>query len=224
MTKQQLIDWRSQIETDIEHLRAFIALPDAYFSPKGGQHWYQVTSRSEIEAALARQMRMVAHINNQLMPAYAKLVELADAARPTSDDDWGSERQIAAENAFFAAIGPNETEDNPNSVLGQDFYRWCLKATSEEMIDEALRRLRVRRPGARVRLTADVAPYPLGSFPAGTTGTVVEINPGAPVGNPVGFIKLDQHFDCLNEWDNVLQVFRPEDGLEVTWSLFGQEG
>lgn len=219
MTKQQLIDWRSQIETDIEHLRAFIALPDAYFSPKGGQHWYQVTSRSEIEARLASQMRMVDHINGQLAPSYAKLVELAAAARPIDDDEWGSERQITAQNAFFAAC-PTDAEGN---CLSADFERFCLKASVYEMIDEALRLLCIRRPGARVRLTADVAPYPLGSFPKGTTGTVVEINPDAPVGNPVGFIKLDQHFDCLNEWDNVLQVFRPEDG-EVTWSLFGQEG
>lgn len=147
MTNQQLIDWRSEIEVDIEHLRAFIALPNSYFSPKGAQHWYQVVSRSEIEARLASHMRMVDHIN-------------------------------------------------------------CLL---------------LRQPGARVRLTADVAPYPLDNFPKGTTGIVVETYPDALIGNPVGFIKLDQHFDCLNEWDNVLQVFRPEDG-EVTWSLFGQEG
>ena len=62
------------------------------------------------------------------------LETLAQAARPTSDDDWGSERQIDAENAFFAAAGD----------LGADFEQFALKATSDEAIDEALRILAKR--------------------------------------------------------------------------------
>lgn len=76
--------------------------------------------------------------------------------------------------------------------------------------------------GAKVRLKIDVASYPLGVFPAGTTGTVsgviAEPNPVA------GLIKLDQHFECLDEWDNELQVFTPDEG-EVIWDYFeAQEG
>lgn len=65
--------------------------------------------------------------------------------------------------------------------------------------------------GDRVRLIEDVAPYPLGLFPAGTTGTVTDVNPDARVGDPIAEVKLDDHFDCLDEWDNVLHVHREED-------------
>jgi hypothetical protein len=58
-----------------------------------------------------------------------QLLRLAAAARPVNDGDWGSERQIAAQNAFFDAVGP----------LGDGFDAFCLKATVDEMIDEALR-------------------------------------------------------------------------------------
>ena len=60
---------------------------------------------------------------------------LARAARPIDDDDWGTDRQIEAENAFFEAAGD----------LGPDFEAFSNKATSNEMIDEALRILRARR-------------------------------------------------------------------------------
>jgi hypothetical protein len=66
MAAEQLTEWRDQILVDIEHLRAVLAQPNDYFSPKGGQHWYQVISRSEIEHRLAHQMRMIDHIDAQL--------------------------------------------------------------------------------------------------------------------------------------------------------------
>jgi hypothetical protein len=66
MNNAQMLDWRRREAVEVEHLRAVLALPDAYFSPKGATHWYQVTSRSEIEARLAHHMRMVAHIDHQL--------------------------------------------------------------------------------------------------------------------------------------------------------------
>lgn len=66
MTQAQLQEWKASIEIDVEHLRAVLAQPNDYFSPKGGQHWYQVTSRSEIEQRLGRQMQMIEHIDAQL--------------------------------------------------------------------------------------------------------------------------------------------------------------
>jgi len=75
--------------------------------------------------------------------------------------------------------------------------------------------------GERVRLIDDVAPYPLGLFPVGTTGTVVEVDLNAAPTQPVACVKLDRHFEDLDEWDNVLQVFRVEDeSSEVTTAVF----
>ena len=64
------------------------------------------------------------------------LEQLAEDARPVDDDDWGTERQIDAENRFFDECrrrSPSKFDD------AGDFGDWCLKATSEERIDEALR-------------------------------------------------------------------------------------
>lgn len=65
----------------------------------------------------------------------AHFEQLAQAARPTSDDDWGSERQIGAENVLWTVAG----------VIGvelEDFE--TSKMTTDEMIDEALRRARAK--------------------------------------------------------------------------------
>jgi hypothetical protein len=61
--------------------------------------------------------------------------ELAQAARPQDDFDWGSERQITAETAFYETVGP----------LGEAFEQYALKATADEAIDEALRIIRRRQ-------------------------------------------------------------------------------
>lgn len=58
---------------------------------------------------------------------------MAADAKPTSDDDWGSERQIDAENAFM-----NRLEFLMPADEWETFGQWCLKATSEEMIDAGL--------------------------------------------------------------------------------------
>lgn len=66
----------------------------------------------------------------------AKLNALAEAARPQpigDDDDWGSDRQIDAEIAFHNYVSDDlgvNTEDMQ-----------CAKASSEDMINEALRRV-----------------------------------------------------------------------------------
>jgi hypothetical protein len=67
----------------------------------------------------------------------AHFVKLADEARPLNDDEWGSERQIAAENFFFG-----EFDINFPKLNDERFQDFCLKATTEEMLDEALRLIR----------------------------------------------------------------------------------
>ena len=63
-----------------------------------------------------------------------ELSDLARAARPINDEDWGSERQVAAENELYA---------NAKNVIStqawERFEDWGLKATTEERIAEALR-------------------------------------------------------------------------------------
>lgn len=61
---------------------------------------------------------------------------LAKKAYCINDDDWGTERQIEAENAFFAAVKAKL----PAPVF-EKLEGYCLKATSDEMIEEAMRLL-----------------------------------------------------------------------------------
>lgn len=67
---------------------------------------------------------------------------LAKGARPLDDEDWGSDRQIESENAFFDACEGAFPELFDE---GSAFADFALKATSEERIDEALRLVRERR-------------------------------------------------------------------------------
>ena len=62
---------------------------------------------------------------------------LAQAARPVDDNDWGSTRQIGAENKFFKSVEALLPDDQFAALT-----RYCLKATSDEAIDEALRLVR----------------------------------------------------------------------------------
>ena len=69
------------------------------------------------------------------MKTLEQIEAMAKDAIPTSDDDWGSERQIGAENAFFDACGK----------LGlpvQDLYG-SAKMSTEDMVSDALARLRM---------------------------------------------------------------------------------
>ena len=61
------------------------------------------------------------------------LNSLAAAARPINHEDWGSERQIEAQNAFF-----QEIEKLLPSAEFEALENYCLKATTDEMIDRAL--------------------------------------------------------------------------------------
>ena len=67
--------------------------------------------------------------------------------------------------------------------------------------------------GQRVRIVAaSIAIFDLGTFPAGLTGTVVAATPDAAAFEAVASVRLDKHFAELNDWQNELMVFRPEDG------------
>lgn len=53
--------------------------------------------------------------------------------------------------------------------------------------------------GDKVRLRTTVHIFPIGIYPAGLTGTIMEIDHFA-------MMQLDQYFPELKEWDNCLQV------------------
>jgi len=60
--------------------------------------------------------------------------------------------------------------------------------------------------GTRVRTTADVENYPVIFMPAGATGRVTHID------EEYVCVDMDKHFEELNEWQNELQIYKPENG------------
>jgi hypothetical protein len=75
--------------------------------------------------------------------------------------------------------------------------------------------------GQRVRLRHDIAPFPIGVFEKGACGTVIEVDDNANVGDPIADVRMDDHFESLDHWDNVLQVCRYDDEVgEVTEHVF----
>jgi hypothetical protein len=58
--------------------------------------------------------------------------------------------------------------------------------------------------GQQVAISVEVELYPIGIFEHGLLGTVEEICEPNP--DVVAIVRLHQHFDELNEWDNCLQV------------------
>lgn len=63
-------------------------------------------------------------------------------------------------------------------------------------------------PGSRVRIVQDVELYPIGTYPAGLTGTV-EAGTGDGDSAPFCDVRLDRTFPELAEWDNCLRVWGP---------------
>jgi hypothetical protein len=77
---------------------------------------------------------------------YAEIEKLAVAAKPLNDDEWGSERQIGAQNAFFDAIQEMVSKEVFDGLEG-----YCLKATVDEMIEAGLQAVRGERDFAEYR-------------------------------------------------------------------------
>lgn len=73
-------------------------------------------------------------------PDGERLLALAQAARPVNDDDYGSERQIEAQTAFAEAIDSMLTPEQRTQLWDHD----CDKATTDEMIEHALRAVGIR--------------------------------------------------------------------------------
>lgn len=69
-----------------------------------------------------------------------ELEAMAADARPIDQSDWGSERQINAQNAFFEAVEAQLTSADMAKL--DDF---ALKATTDESITEALAYLKGQR-------------------------------------------------------------------------------
>ena len=70
--------------------------------------------------------------------------------------------------------------------------------------------------GTRVRIKKDLDVFNLTSLSEGETGTVVSGDEDSTV---LGYVLLDKKHENLEDWDNVLHVFKYEDG-EVNWYLF----
>ncbi|MBD2745735.1 hypothetical protein IC232_03400 [Microvirga sp. BT688] len=72
-------------------------------------------------------------------PNYNTLLMLAEEAKCKSDNDWGSERQVEAENRFFKAA--RQRFPDHFSDTNDDWQEAIHKATSDEIIEEAMRRI-----------------------------------------------------------------------------------
>lgn len=74
----------------------------------------------------------------------AILEELAREARPIHDEDYGSDRQIAAENRFYEELAHRYPVTFSEDGDGE-YAHWALKATTEERIDYAMQLVREGR-------------------------------------------------------------------------------
>ena len=63
------------------------------------------------------------------------LIRLADVAKPINHEDWGSERQVTAENRFFEVVFEYGLDHD------EEFCTYAALATTEERIEEALKRV-----------------------------------------------------------------------------------
>lgn len=62
------------------------------------------------------------------------LEDLASQARCIDEEDWGTERQIKAQNAFFDAVEKIVSKETFAELEG-----YCMKANVDEMVNEGLR-------------------------------------------------------------------------------------
>jgi hypothetical protein len=79
------------------------------------------------------------HVTDETLPvterAFLRMALDALPAGTGDRDDWGSDRQCDAENAFFVLVNHMLTDEAQRQQLAD----YCLKATCEEMIEHALR-------------------------------------------------------------------------------------
>lgn len=106
---------------------------------------------SELEARLYESHYLAEHMQHieprrVLFGAFRSMIA---AARPTADSEWGSERQVEAENRLWDRLGLEWPQ-----YFGEDsrFARYALKATTEESLAEAGRII--------AALEAGESPYP----------------------------------------------------------------
>lgn len=70
-------------------------------------------------------------------PVDPQLEALAEAARLRAGEDWEGDRRLAAMDNFMTVV-----EELMHPMAWDEFANWCLGATEDAMIDEALRLLR----------------------------------------------------------------------------------
>lgn len=68
---------------------------------------------------------------------FSEFEAMAKPAYPIDDDDYGSDRQVDAENAFIEYV-----ESRLPQIYTKEFEVWSLKATTEERLDETLERIK----------------------------------------------------------------------------------
>ena len=77
--------------------------------------------------------------------------------------------------------------------------------------------------GLRVRLAKEWECFPMGFWPVGETGRVVEI---LDEPDPMIVVKLDAHYECLDGWENDLQIYsfneEPEDAPHTFLEPMGE--
>jgi len=76
--------------------------------------------------------------------------------------------------------------------------------------------------GLPVRLTRHIEIYPIGIFHPGLRGTVTSVDAVAPFHGVVAMVKLDEHFEGLDDWNNELQVWETPDAGDCTVDAFAR--
>ena len=82
---------------------------------------------------MTNSLRRLEHLETKVAEL-AKLINLGMKALPIDDDEWGSHRQITAENKF------HEYAKKYGVKYSQKLSDYLLKATTEEAVEEVLKR------------------------------------------------------------------------------------
>lgn len=116
---------------------------------KAQGRWYLIIGRSEwITDDLATLERKLYEFAGSEGLLRFPIEQLAEAAKPLDDDEWGSPRQVAAQNLFFDTIADMVSEE-----VFDGLSNYCLKADVYEMIEAGLQAARGERDFAEYRST-----------------------------------------------------------------------